>query len=56
MAYGQVIAHRKDGLGFVIGRLISVGRRHGHRVYRVKSRLSGAVVILSAAQYSVVSV
>lgn len=54
--YGTVIAHRKDGLGYMLGRLVAVGKRHGHRVYHVRSTVSGAILTLSALQYNVVAV
>lgn len=45
-----VLARRRDGRGFLTGTLIGVTRRHGHRVYRVRT-VAGNVLEVSASQY-----
>ncbi len=48
----KITARRLDGMGFLFGRLLNVTRRHGHRVYTVKT-LRGDVVTLSAKHYTI---
>ena len=45
-----VLARRKDGRGFLTGTLIGVSRRHGRRVYTVRT-VSGSVLEVPATQY-----
>lgn len=52
MTTQKIKATRLDGMGFLFGRLLDVTRRHGHRVYTIKT-LRGDVVTLSARQYTV---
>jgi molybdopterin-guanine dinucleotide biosynthesis protein len=49
----KVIATRTDGRGFLIGRLVDVVKRHGHRVYYIKSALTGQVIACPGTSYAI---
>ncbi len=52
MTTSKIIARRRDGYGFLIGRLTGVVKRHGKRVYGIRT-VSGAYLSLPAAQYTI---
>lgn len=52
MTTQKIKANRFDGMGFILGRLLNVTRRHGHRVYTVKT-VAGNILTLSAKDYTI---
>jgi hypothetical protein len=47
---GTMMFVRRDGIGFLIGRVLMVDNRHGHDVYTIKT-LGGNLISISANDY-----
>lgn len=52
----RVIAHRNDGKGFLVGRIVGAEVRHGRTYYGIKAKITGRTVKISDRDYTLTPV